>query len=66
MKQLERSAQVKEVATCYTGRDMKTGTEVLTRKMMSRPPIQVATQRRAQKKKRMSRHHFDVATWKIV
>ena len=66
MKQQERSSQVKEVATCYTSRDMKTGTEVLTRKMMSRPPIQVATQRRAQKKERMSRHHFDVATWKIV
>ena len=45
---------------------MKTGTEVLTRKMMSRPLIQVATYRRAEKKKRMSRHHFDVATWKIV
>ena len=55
MKQQERSSQVKEVATCYIGRDMKTGIEVLTRKMMSRPPIQVATQRRAKKKKRMSR-----------
>ena len=45
---------------------MKTGTEVLTRKMMSQPPIQVATLRRAEQKKRRSRHHFDVATWKIV
>ena len=34
---------VNEVATCYTGRDMKTGIEVLTRKMMSQPLIQVAT-----------------------
>ena len=34
--------------------------------MMSRPLIQVATRRSAEKKKRMSRHHFDVATWKIV
>ena len=51
MKQQERSSQVKEVATCYTGSDMKTGTKVLTRKRMSQPPIQVATQRRAQKKK---------------
>ena len=39
MKQQERSSQVKEVVTCYTGSDMKTGTEVLTRKMMSRPPF---------------------------
>ena len=34
--------------------------------MMSRPLIQVATYRRAKQKKRRSRHHFDVATWKIV
>ena len=33
---------------------------------MSRPLIQVATYRRAEKKKSMSRHHFDDATWKIV
>ena len=45
---------------------MKSGTEVLTRKMMSRPLIQVATDRRAEKKKRMSQHHLDVANWKIV
>ena len=45
---------------------MKTEIEVLTRKMMSQPLIQVATLRRAEKKKRMSRHHFYVATWKIV
>ena len=45
---------------------MKTGIEVLTRKMMSQPLIQVATLRRAEQKKRRSRHHFDVATWKIV
>ena len=45
---------------------MKTGTEVLTRKMMSQPLIQVATLRRAEQKKMRSRHHFDVATWKIV
>ena len=33
---------------------------------MPRPLIQVATYSRAEKKKSMSRHHFDVATWKIV
>ena len=55
-----------QVATSYTGRNVKTGTKVLTRKMMSRPLKDVATYRRAEKKKRMSRHHFDVATWKIV
>ena len=43
---------------------MKTGIEFLTRKMMSQPLIQVATLRRADQKKRRSRHHFDVATWK--
>ena len=45
---------------------MKSGIEVLTRKMMSQPLIQVETERRAEQKKRMSRHHFNVATWKIV
>ena len=33
---------------------------------MARPLIQVATYRRVEKKKSMSRHHFDVATRKIV
>ena len=33
---------------------------------MPRPLIQVVTYRRADKKKSMSRHHFGVATWKIV
>ena len=45
---------------------MKTRFEVLTRKMMSQPLVQVATLRRAEQKRRRSRHHFDVAIWKIV
>ena len=72
MKPQERSSQVKEVATsfqlkgqievatCYIGRDMKKGIEVLTRKMMSQPLIQVTTLRRAEQEEK------DVVTWKIV
>ena len=33
---------------------------------MLRQLIQVATYRRDEKKKSMSRHHFDVTTWEIV
>ena len=33
---------------------------------MPRQIIQVMTYRRVEKKKSMSRHHFVVATWKIV